>query len=287
MRRTLCALACLAAVALIAPATSSADVLDVYQGLAARKLHPAPLVPTTVPRTVSPLDRTIAPSPSRRRKGYGVRLVHYGPNGPNAIVVLEGGSFKTMKAALADGRRLGFKARRTRVRGHRGYLLTRHLGPTQWLLVWPEGGRIYTLGTGTPKKVPLKQLRATAKRLDHLGRDYIGAPDDPNNFSEGFALTTDRTVTARVAWEAHCVTPTGSDGGVRVGNARVTLLRRQGNAFTFDIAKHRDDEEPWNGTVSGTISPTAIVLNIRATGTIEGMTCDSGPLSFALDRHAN
>src|SRR4051812_16347697 len=135
MRRTLCALACLAVAALIAPAASSADVLDVYQRLATRKLHPAPLVPITAPRAVSPLDRTIEPSPSRRRKGYGVRLVH---SGPNAIVVLEGGSFKTMKGALADGRRLGFKARRTRVRGHRGYLFTRHLGPTQWQLVWPE-----------------------------------------------------------------------------------------------------------------------------------------------------
>ena len=238
MRRTLCALACLAVAALIAPATSSADALDTYQELAARKLHPAPLVPITAPRSVAPLDRTITSSPSRRRKGYGVRLVHYGPNGPNAIIVLEGGSFKSLKAALADGRRLGFKARHTRVRGHRGYLLTRHLGPTQWLLVWPEDGRIYTLGTGTPKKVPLKQLRATAKGLDHLGRDYIGAPDDPDNSSEGSALTTDRTVTLRVSWQAQCVEPGGAES-IRVGNAKVTLLRRQGNAFSFDIAQHR------------------------------------------------
>ena len=285
MRRTLCALACLAAVALIAPAASSADVLDVYQGLAARKLHPAPLVPTTVPRTVSPLDRTIAPSPSRRRKGYGVRLVHYGPNGPNAIVVLEGGSFKTMKAALADGRRLGFKPRRTRVRGHRGYLLTRHLGPTQWLLVWPEDGRIYTLGTGTPKKVPLKQLRATAKGLDHLGRDYIGAPDDPDNFSEGSALTTDRTVTRPGGLGGPVRDGPGgrAAGGERGGDAapapgqRVHLRHRAAPARVRALERNR----------LGNDLPDAIVLTIRATGTIEGMTCDSGPLSFALDQHTN
>jgi hypothetical protein len=281
MRRTLCALGCLAAAALTAPAVSSASVLDTYQELATRKLHPAPLVPTTVPRTLTPLDRTITSSPSRRRRGYGLRVVHYGRYGPNAIVVLEGGSFKTMKGVFADARRLGFKSRRTRVRGHRGYLFTRHLGPTQWQLAWREDGRIYTLATGTPRKVPLKQLRAMAKRLDHLGREYIGAPDDPNNFSEGFAVTTDRTVTARVSWQANC----GTTGDVRVGNAKVTLLRRQGNAFSFDIAQHRDGSEPWNGTVSGTISADAIVLTIRATATIEGMACDSGPLSFALDRH--
>ena len=51
---------------------------------------------------------------------------------------------------------------------------------------------------------------------------------------------------------------------------RVTLLPLQGNAFSFDIAQHRDGTAPWNGTVSGTVSPTEIVLTIRATGTIEG-----------------
>ena len=287
MRRTLCAVAAVALAALSAPAAGSADVLDTYQDLAARKLHPTPLVPTTVPRSLAPLDRTITSSPSRRRSGYGLRLVHYGSYGPNAIIVLEGGSFKTVKAALRDGRRLGFKARRTRVRGHRGYLLTRHLGPTQWLLVWVEDRRVYTLGTGTPRKVSLKRLRAAAAGLDHLGRDYMGTPDDPNSSSEGFALTTEHTVTARVAWEARCVAPDGSDGGVRVGNASVTMLRHQGSAFAFDIAQHRIGTEPWNGSVSGTISPAAVALSIRATGTIDGLTCDSGPLSFALDRHSD
>ena len=112
--------------------------------------------------------------------------------------MLEGGSFKNMKAALRDGRRLGFKARRTRVRGHRGYLFTRHLGSTQWMLVWVEDGRVYTLGTGTPRKVSLKQLRATAADLEHLGRYYIGTPDDPNNSSEG--KRSRRTTPSRRGW---------------------------------------------------------------------------------------
>ena len=271
----------MALAALSLPAASSADVLTEYQALAKRRLSPAPLVPTAVPRSVAPLDRTIAPSPSRRRKGYGLRMTN---GAQNAVVVLEGGSFKNVKAALRDGKRLGFKARRTRVRGRRGYLFTRHLGPTQWLLVWVEDGRVYTLGTGTPRKVSLKQLRATAADLEHLGRYYIGAPDDPDNSSEGEALTTEHAVTARVAWEAQCVAADGSPAGLRVGNARVTMLRHQGNDFTFDIAQHRAGTGAWNGSVSGTVSPTAISLTIRATASIEGMTCDSGQLSFALDR---
>ena len=202
----------------------------------------------------------------------------------NAVILLEGGSFKNLKAAFRDARRLSFKTRRTRIRGRRGYLLTRHLGPTQWMLLWVEDGRVYTLGTGTPRKVSLKQLRATAAGLDRLGRDYIGAPADPDSSSYGTAVTTDHALTAYVAWEAQCVVPGGSSTEIRAGQARVTVLPRPGNAFEFDIAEHRVGTAPWSGTVSGTISSAAIALTIHATGTIDGMACDSGVLSFPLDR---
>ena len=273
----------MALVALSVPAGSSADVLGVYQELAARRLNPAPLVPTSVPPSLAPLDRTMSSSPSRRRSGYALRMVHYGNNGPDAIIVLERGAFKTMSAALRDGRRLGFKARRTRVRGHRGYLLTRHLGPTQWSLVWIEDGRVHTLGSGTPRKVSLRQLRATAAGLDRLERDYMGTPADPESSSEGFAVTTEHTLSAQVTWEAQCVAPGGSLAQVRVGSARVTMLPQRTNGFAFDIAQHRVGTDPWSGSVSGTISPTAITLTIQATGSFDGMSCDSGPLSFVLD----
>ena len=284
MRRSLCAVACVALVALIAPATTSADVLGLYSDLALRKLRPAPLVPTTVPGVLAPLDRNIAPSPSRRRSGYGVRIAR---EGPDAIIVLEGGSFKTVKAALRDGRRLGFKARRTRVRGHHGYLLTRHLGPTQWTLLWVEDRRVYTLATGTPRKVSLRKLRRTAAGLEHLRRDYMGTPADPENSSEGLAVTTEHTVTAYVTWEAQCVAPDGSPAGLRAGTARATLVRHQAHAFSFDVGRHWTGSGPWSGSVSGTISPTAIALTIRATGSFSGSNCDSGQLSFALDRRTD
>lgn len=270
---------CVALGALCAPAGSSADVLQTYQELAARRLSPAPLVPNAVPPSLTPLDRTLTTSPSRRRGGYALRMVHNGSDGGDAIIVLERGAFRTFSAALRDGRRLGFKARRTRVRGHPGYLLTRHLGPTQWSLVWREDGLVYTLGTGTPRKVSLKQLRATAAGLERLGRAYMGTPSDPESFSEAFAVTTERTLTVLVSWDAPCAAGDGSRVGTRVGNARVTLLPQRGDAFSFDIARNRVGPDAWTGT----ITPAAITLTIGATGSFDGTTCDSGPLTFTLD----
>jgi hypothetical protein len=274
----------MALVALSAPAGSSADVLSVYQDLAERRLSPAPLVPTRVPASLAPLDRTISTSPSRRRKGYGLRMARDTGDARDAVIVLEGGSFKNLKGALRDARRLGFKARRTRVRGRRGYLLTRHLGPTQWSLVWVEGRRVYTLGTGTPRRVSVKKLRATAAGLEHLGRDYIGTHADPENGSGGHAVTTEHAVTVWVSWEAACAAADGSPAGIRAGDAQVTMLPFRANAFAFDIAQHQAGTDAWSGSVSGTIAPAAIALTVRATGSFEGLTCDTGALALTLDR---
>jgi hypothetical protein len=282
MRRTL--FACVAGAALAAPAAASADVMETYQDLAERRLSPAPLVPTTVPRSLSPLDRTVSGSGSRRRGGYALRLVHYGGAGPDAVIALEGGGFGTIRAALRDDtRRLGFKAVRTRVRGHRGYLLTRHLGPTQRELLWAEGGRVYQLGSGTPKKVSLKDLRATAAGLDRLERDYIGTGGDPDLGDGAIVVTTARTVTADVSWGANCMLPGGFEGTPHAGSAHPTLLARQGDRFSFDIAQHRVGTDPWAGSVSGTIGPDAIVLTMQASGPFDGGSCDTGPLSYTLE----
>jgi hypothetical protein len=55
--------------ALSMPAPARAGVLDAYQRLAARQLSPAPLVPTSVPPSVSPVDRTIQNGTTRRARG--------------------------------------------------------------------------------------------------------------------------------------------------------------------------------------------------------------------------
>jgi hypothetical protein len=72
-----------------------------------------------------------------------------------------------------SGSRLGFGARSTRVRGRRGYLLTRRLGVTTWYLLWSEDRRVYELGTGTPRTVSLRRLRnRTQETVRERLRDF-------------------------------------------------------------------------------------------------------------------
>ena len=280
MRRTLIAVST-ALAALGLPAPAGASVLDAYQRLAERRLSPAPLVPTAVPRSVSPIDRTVQNGTTRGGRGYSIRLVHYDRNGPDAIIVVNGGEFRSLRAILRDHRRLGFRApRRTRVRGRRGYLLSRRLGPLTRSLVWVERGVVYSIGSGTPKKVSLANLRSTARGLDRLEREWIGGSSDPDSSSGGIAVTTEHTISADVQFEAKCAAPSSSAATVRADQARVTLMRRRGNGFAFDIAA------PWTGTVTGAISPAAITLDVRASGTIDGQACDSGPLTLTLEQRA-
>jgi hypothetical protein len=276
--RARCAIAAATVAAVLGvPATAGAELLDAYQRLAERRLSPAPLVPSAIPRVFEPIDRAPELGTTIGGRGYALRLVHQTPAGPDAIIEVSGGEFRKMRALLRESRRQGYTSRRrTRVRGHRGYLLTRRLGPTTRELAWTEGGVVYSAGSGTPRKVSLRVLRSTVAQLDRLERDYIGGHADPENFSEGLVVTTRRTVSARVNFQAQCTS------NVRVGEAQVELLRRNGDAFTFDIDSHRISEEPWTGTVSGTISPDAVTLTIHATGTIEGEACDTGALTLTL-----
>jgi hypothetical protein len=263
---------------LTVPAVADADLLDTYSRIAERRLSPAPLVPVTIPRVFRPIERAPEPGSTIGGRGYAVRLVHQGPAGPDAVIEVSGGEFRTMRALLRERRRQGYSSqRRMRVRGHRGYLLRRPLGIKSRDLAWVERGVVYSLGSGTPRKVSVRALRSTAAGLDRLEREYFGGAADPDNSSDAAAVTTRRTVTARVGFEAQC-----SAGSVRVGNAQVALLRRQGNAFSFDIATHRTSEEPWTGTITGTITPDAITLDVRASATIEGETCDTGALTLTL-----
>jgi len=289
MRARRIAITALSAPALLSvPAAADADlVLDTYQRLAERRLSPAPLVPTRIPRAFRPIERSAELGTTIGGRGYAVRLVHQGPAGPDAVIEVSGGEFRTIRALVRELRRQGFGSpRRTRVRGKRGYLLTRRPGPVTRMLAWVERGVVYSLGSGTPRKVSLRNLRSTAAGLDRLGRDYLGGAADPENTSDAVAVTTARTVTATVNFEAKCAAPGSTAATVRVGTAEVTLLRRQGDTFSFDIAGHRRGSEPWTGTVTGTISPAAITLEVRATATIDGELCDSGPLSLTLDERA-
>jgi hypothetical protein len=269
-------------VALAAPPAASADVMSLYQDLSARRLSPAPLVPTVAPRVLAALDRTMDVLGSRRRSGYGFRLVHYGSGGPDAVIAFQAGNYSTLKAALRyDTRVFGFKAKRTRVRGRSGYLLTR---PRERSLLWSEGGRVYELGSGTPRKISSKDLRAIAAGLDKLERDYVGSGGDPDLGDGAVAVTTEHTITIDVSWGANCTMPGGLPAAAHGGSAHPTLLRRQGARFGFDIAQFRTGDLAWAGSVSGTIGPDAIVLSMQASGVFDGATCDTGPITYALDQ---
>jgi hypothetical protein len=100
-------------------------------------------------------------------------------------------------------------------------------------------------------------------------------------------VTTSRTATAYVEFTAQCTQPDGSPTHQRAGQARVTLLPRQGDSFTFDIAQNLIPPAtpfPWQGTVSGIVGANGGTLDMRVTGSAEGDTCDTGQLSLTLRR---
>ena len=132
---------------------------------------------------------------------------------------------------------------------------------------------MYTLATGTPRAVSAAQLRTTAAGLDPLeGGAFSGSAGDPDNPSDAVAVTTARTITARVDWGAPCVNDIRGRGGHTVA----TLVARRGNAFGFDIGA-----DGWSGTVTGTIG-ASIALDLRAAGVFDGVTCDTGALRIDL-----
>lgn len=260
------------AFALLAPAAARADVLDEYQALVERELTPAPLVPTTVPAALGRIERAIESHGSRRRSGYGLRFTNSTPAGADAIVVLEGGSFKGMRGAVRAFRRAGFSTGRTRVRGHAGRLLARS---GQRGLLWREGGVVYWVATGTLDTVSVRGLRRMAAGLDRLGGAFAGTGDGDRYDTGAVIVTTATTVSVHVDWGAECFAADGSARAGRAGSKRFTLLPLAGAAFTADLAGRG-----WAGTLSGAVREGAVDVEVRAARSADGATCDTGPVAF-------
>jgi hypothetical protein len=264
----------IALVGLVLPPSASANVEELYRDLSARRLSPAPLVPTTAPRDLSPIDSSIQLLRNIRRSAYGIRL-----DSGSAVIALRGGEYRTVKAGLRDLRRLDTRVRSTRVRGRRGYLLTERTGRT---LLWTEGGRVYWIGTGTPRTISLRELQATATGLDPLEGAFSGS--DSLGEQEAQFVATRRTVTGNVAWTAQCAAPDGSPASQRAGQANVTLHPKRGSDFSFELAPNLggSNPAPWQGTVSGTLGASGGTVNIRATVTVDQDSCDTGPVSVPV-----
>ena len=91
-------------------------------------MRPAPLAPTKAPRLLSDFDRTLNPSPVRRKGAYAWRLVHYTANGPDAIIAFYRGDEASLARALRDRRGSRYRISNARVRGRRAYLAIRNVG---------------------------------------------------------------------------------------------------------------------------------------------------------------
>jgi hypothetical protein len=265
----------------LAPA-ARADGLETLQDLAAFHLRPAPLVPTTVPTPLSDLGATFQDASRSKRGGYGWRLVHYGSAGPDAVIALSRGEFASLPAALRDFRLRGDSKRSTRVRGRRGYVLSRR--GRESALVWSEDGRVYTLATGTPRRVLVAALRATATSLDRLGSNYIGTYFQPgsNNTSLGAVLVaTQRYVSGIVDFGTDNCVFNGFPAAAHGGSATFMMVPLEGRDFTIPLDGPLVTPAGWNGTLTGAVAPAAITLSLQGSGTFDETSCDTGVMSVS------
>jgi hypothetical protein len=262
--------------------SARADGLETLQDLAAFHLRPAPLVPTTAPRPLSDLVTTLTDARRIGKSGYGFRLVHYTSSGPDAIVVLTRGEHASMSAALRSFRRGGYKKRSTRIRGRRAYLLTR---TREVLVAWNEDGRVYTIATGTPRKVPLSALRATAAGLDRLGSNYIGSSFQPGSDNTSFGavlVATQQYVSGNVDFGTDTCTFNGFPAAAHGGSSTFMMVPLEGRDFSIPLHGPLVRPPGWNGTLSGAVSTAAITLTIQGAGTFDdGISCDLGTMSVS------
>jgi hypothetical protein len=276
----------LLAFCLLAPA-AHADGFDTLQRLAKRHLRPAPLVPTTAPRPMSDLGVSLDSPFGFGKRGYGLRLVHYTSSGPDAIIALERGRYRSVRAAVRVYRQGRYRVRRTRIRGRRAFVLTAKVSPRDSIIFWREDKSVYSIATGTPRKVSVRGLRATASGLEHLGANYLGSyfAEGSNNTSfDATLVTTQHFVSGIVEFGTDNCTFNGNPSAAHGGSATFMMLPLRSGAFSFPLNGPLVSPAGWNGTISGTASPPAINLTIQGNGTFDDEVCDTGPMSVSAER---
>ena len=268
------------ALLLAAPPPAGARLVDDLRRLSERNLPAPPLVPTSAPPELRPLARRVSIGAGRRPSAYLIRLVRR----PGAVIALEGHGYASMRQARRDlVRRQGYRARATRIRGHAGLTLTRR-SPRRHGLAWREDGVVYTMLSGTPQTITPAELRSTATGLDRLEGAWDGTAGDPELPTSALVVTTGRTVTGYLEWGARCMNPDGSFASSAAGSVEVNLLGRSGDRFSFSLAGRNTGSVRWSGDVSGVVGADAVTLDLRATATVEGSPCDTGPVTLRLTR---
>ena len=236
-------------------ASANASLLLEYSDLAHRQLTPAPLVPTTAPKAVSPLVSTLGDITPIGRKGYRIRLLDVGELAPKAIIAMERGSVKSIAVAVRRARTSGFRIRSTRIRGLKGKLFNdRRRKPTYFSLAWKEKGAIYQVSSGTTKTISLKDLRSFVNGLQPLEREYVATVCLAGFCHGAIAVTTTKTASVLVEWEATCDDPDGQGQTLlgNAGSAQFSLLPRSGDSVSFRLAATAT--QPWTFNGTGTIS---------------------------------
>ena len=288
MKRVIAVLCATVVAAGLQPPASVAndDLVRVYDELAQRNLSPPPLVPTSVPRAVGPLATSVGELRPDVRNAYELEFSH-----ENAVeerdvsVVVTGGDFKSLRALVKQARRLKERVKKTRVRGRAGYVVTAKVGKKIYkVLAWAEGGVVHTVETTTPRKVSLTELRRVAAGLEPLLESYVGSFNDGGGYAGVVLVATTTTVSVRGEWGALCKRPDGSEGPEYTGDLHAALVpRRPDGSFAFDIAgRPFETKLPWGGTVTGSLPAGAPTVQLRATGTFDGNTCEVGPFTIPL-----
>lgn len=258
--------------------------MDTYQTLGGRRLSPAPLVPISLPPSLgalatSPLDYNPEP-----HGGYLMIFKNLATDRAHvATLVVKREGVRSLAAVRKSVRSIA-NVRATRVRGHAGLVLAYRFQALV-ALEWNEDGRLYELATGTPRTISLKQLRATASRLEHLLGAFDGSymtPDRANQEVE--TLLTDRTITIHLGWSAPCADPSLAYPLTNEG-AELTLwtVPTTGGAFSlspFTVASVNPSN--WTLSLGGSAAASGGQLSFQAFADRGSEHCAIGPLSLAF-----
>lgn len=205
-----------------------------------------------------------------------------------SVIAIERGAFSPVQKAVRAYRRSGYRARQIRLRGRRAVLLERKLdGGRSSIIFWREDKSGYSIGSGTPRKVSLRGLRATARGLDHLGANYLGsyfAPGSDNTSFDATLVTTQRFVSGIVEWGTDNCTFHGAPSAAHGGSATFIMLPLRSGAFSIRLDGPLVSPAGWSGSISGRVSGPAVDLAIQGSGVFDDEACDTGPMSVSAER---
>jgi hypothetical protein len=283
-----------------APAGASGviSVMDAYNDVTPATARTT-LLPMSFPPGLGPIGQIEVEPGAEPRGHYGLLFNHVIPaKHPGGFPTTDAnlivhGYGKTPLAKEARIAKALYHVASTTVRGHSGVLIKGKHKPTVGL-IWSEGGQLYSVGTGTPKTVPLADLQRTAAGLDRVTGQLKGETPPETGFSAtGFGIQAhvvigEHAAVIETGWAGECQPPTVGESPPW-GGAKTTLaLPLAGAAVAFGPAPvtleelARGETAAWTLSVAGSVAPAGGQLTERAAGTSDGRACAIGPQTFPL-----